>query len=199
MKYPVILGRVTSAPLRKDANRNWQRIVAVGRRYVDEGTPIQLNDVAKAASVGVATVYRHFPSPESLMEAVAAPGLESLETLAEQALAKDDPWTALEDFLLDAAHASITDASIPAVMAAPSVLPATVERKHRLGRLFGELLARAQAHGAVSPTLTAADVAPLMCAVAYAARLRSCDSVEARAAHARRYLSILLRGVHQQP
>ncbi|MEV5504724.1 hypothetical protein AB0M50_55905 [Nonomuraea fuscirosea] len=39
---------MAAAPLRKDAARNWHRIVEVGRRFVDEGTPIQLNDVARA-------------------------------------------------------------------------------------------------------------------------------------------------------
>ncbi|BCJ55955.1 hypothetical protein Asp14428_74300 [Actinoplanes sp. NBRC 14428] len=53
---------MTTAPLRKDAARNWQRIVEVGRRLIDQQVPIQLNEVARAASLGVATVYRHFPT-----------------------------------------------------------------------------------------------------------------------------------------
>ena len=41
---------------------------------MDDGVPLQLNDVAWLAGVGVATVYRHFPTPEALLETVAAPG-----------------------------------------------------------------------------------------------------------------------------
>lgn len=64
---------MTTAPLRKDAARNWERIVAVARDLVDEGTPLQLNDVARRAQLGVGTVYRHFPTAEALLETVATP------------------------------------------------------------------------------------------------------------------------------
>ncbi|MFE7121342.1 TetR/AcrR family transcriptional regulator, partial [Streptomyces sp. NPDC057654] len=69
---------MTTAPLRKDAARNWERIVTTARALVDQGTPLQLNDVAHRAGLGVATVYRHFPTPEALLETVAAPCLEDL-------------------------------------------------------------------------------------------------------------------------
>jgi hypothetical protein len=47
---------MATAPLRKDAARNWQRIVEVGRHLVNDGVPLQLNEVARLAGVGVATV-----------------------------------------------------------------------------------------------------------------------------------------------
>src|SRR3712207_3163298 len=100
---------MTTAPLRKDAARNWQRIVDVGRRLVDQETPIQLNDVARAASVGVATVYRHFPTPEALLETIAAPGLEALLRHAEDALGDDQAWPALRGFLHAATEAQTSD------------------------------------------------------------------------------------------
>ena len=196
MNYPVRLSAMATAPLRKDAARNWRRIVEVGRQWVDAETPIQLNDVAKAADVGVATVYRHFPTPEALLETVAAPGLEALAAHNERALADPDPWAAFQDFLLAAAHAQITDPSLSAVMAAPeNALPSTAELKQRLYERFGELLDRVHAAGAVDPAVTAADLAPLMCGVAFAARIRSTDSIEDRAATARRYLLVLLEGL----
>ena len=196
MNYPVRLSAMVTAPLRKDAARNWRRIVEVGRQWVDAETPIQLNDVARAADVGVATVYRHFPTPEALLETVAAPGLEALAAHNERALADPDPWAAFRDFLLAAAHAQITDPSLSAVMAAPeNALPSTAELKQRLYERFGELLDRVHAAGAVDPAVTAADLAPLMCGVAFAARIRSTDSIEDRAATARRYLLVLLEGL----
>jgi AcrR family transcriptional regulator len=199
MDYPVRLEAVTATPLRKDAARNWQRIVDVGRRRVDEGESLQLNDVAKAASVGVATVYRHFPTPEALLETVAAPGLEALAAHAERAVIESDHWMAFQDFLLAATRAQVTDASISAVMAAPeSALPSTVELKQRLNVLFGRLLAQVHASGAVDPAVTPADLAPLMCGVAFAARIHAADNAEERARTARRYLFILLKGIRRE-
>lgn len=187
---------MTPAPQRKDAARNWQRIVEVGRRLVDEGVAIQLNDVAREAVVGVATVYRHFPTPEALLETVAAPGLESLSRRAERALTEDDTWSALCDFLRTAVDAQMTDASLPPVLAAAQcALPSSEELRHRLVAQFSALLGRARAAGTVDPAVTAADIAPLMCGVTFAARVHPGEGAEERAATARRYLDLLLRGI----
>jgi AcrR family transcriptional regulator len=186
---------VTTVPLRKDAARNWHRIVEVARRHLDDGVPIQLNDVARAASVGVATVYRHFPTPEALIETVAAPGLEALAGHAEHAIAAEDPWAALRDFLHAAVDAQMTDAALPAVFAAPQdALPRTTEVKHHLVGLFGRLLERAQSAGLADPSLTPADIAPLLCGVTYAATIHPAGTGE-RAATAHRYLSVVLEGL----
>jgi len=188
---------VTTVPQRKDAARNWHRILEVGRQCLDEGVPVQLNEVARAASVGVATVYRHFPTPEALVETVAAAGLEALERHAEQALTAADPWAALRDFLHAAIDAQMTDAALPAVLAAsPDALPRTTELKQRLHGLFGDLLDRAQSTGAADPHLTPADIAPLLCGVTYAANMHPPGQ---RAAAARRYLGVLLEGLRTRP
>ena len=188
---------MTTTPLRPDAARNWQRIVEVGRQLVDDGVPLQLNDVARLAGVGVATVYRHFPTPEALLETVAAPGLEALAAHGERALADADPWQALAGFLFAAIDAMLTDASIPPVTAAPdNALPRTTELKARLQALCGQLLDRARAAGTVRRDVTQADLIPLMCGVAYAANARASDHEPAPAV-GRRYLTVTLDGLRQ--
>ncbi|KUL28608.1 TetR/AcrR family transcriptional regulator [Actinoplanes awajinensis] len=187
---------MTTAPLRKDAARNWHRIVEVGRRLVDEGTPIQLNEVARIAVVGVATVYRHFPTPEALLETVAAPGLAALAGHADRALAADDAWTALRDFLFAAVDAQVGDPALSPVFAAPGdALPGTTAVKQRLTAAFGELLGRAHTSGAADPGVTTADMVPLMCGVMFAAQVHPAADGEERAATARRYLTVLLEGL----
>ncbi|PRX53032.1 TetR family transcriptional regulator [Nonomuraea fuscirosea] len=191
-----MLVTMTTAPLRKDAARNWHRIVEVGRRFVDEGTPIQLNDVARAASVGVATVYRHFPTPEALVETVAIPGFEALLGQAERALAGDDPYAGLRDFLYASVDALLADASLSPVFAAPvNVLPHTAELKRRLADLSGRILDRARAAGAVDPGVTQDHVVPLMCGVVYAASVHPAACAEDRAAAGRRFLTVMLEGL----
>ncbi|MGK5685598.1 TetR/AcrR family transcriptional regulator [Actinoplanes sp. URMC 104] len=187
---------MTTVPARKDAARNRRRIVEVGRRLVDEGVPIQLNEVARAATVGVATVYRHFPTPEALLETVAAPGLQALAEHAERALARPDAWPALHDFLAAAVDAQLTDAALPPVLAAEThALPRTTELRQRLIAMFGELLAHAHAAGDADPAVTEADLVPLLCGVVFAARVHPAADPRARAGTARRYLGVLLDGV----
>ncbi|MFG1644074.1 TetR/AcrR family transcriptional regulator [Amycolatopsis sp. NPDC049252] len=189
---------MTSTPLRKDAARNWERIVETARRYVDEGKPLQLNDVARAASIGVATVYRHFPTPEALLETVAAPALEALAEHAEQALADPDAWPALRGFLAAGIEAQLTDASLLPVFAAPvDALTSTAELKRRLTGLFGRLLDRAHAAGVVDPGVSERDLMSLMCGVAYAVNVQPGLGAAERGATGRRYLDVLLTGLRR--
>jgi AcrR family transcriptional regulator len=190
---------MATAPLRKDAARNWQRIVAVGRQLADDGDALQLNDVARLAGVGVATVYRHFPTPEALLETVAIPGLEALAAHGERALTDHDPWQALAGFLFAAIDAMLTDASIPPVAAAAdNALPRTAELKARLQTLCGQLLDRARAARMVRHDMTRADLIPLVCGVAYAAKART-GGHEPASATGRRYLAVTLDGLRAAP
>ena len=56
---------VAARPLRKDAERNRQRILASARiLFAERGVDVGLDDVARHAGVGVGTVYRRFPDRE---------------------------------------------------------------------------------------------------------------------------------------
>lgn len=190
---------MTTTPLRKDAARNWDRIVAVARTLVDQGIPLQLNDVARRAGVGVATVYRHFPTPEALLETVATPCLEALAAHGEQARADTDPWRALEGFLTRTVEAQMSDASLgPVTAAATDALPRTTELKSTLWSAGAALLDRARAAGAVRPDLASADLVPLMCGIAYAVNIHGGPSAD-RTDTARRYLTALLWGLRATP
>lgn len=190
---------MTTTPLRKDAARNWDRIVAVARALVDEGTPLQLNDVARRAGLGVATVYRHFATPEALLETVATPCLEALAAHGERVLADTDPWRALEVFLTRTVEAQVTDASLAPVTAAPvNALPRTRELKQSLWSTGDALLGRAREAGAVRPDLASADLVPLMCGIAYAVHVHGGPDAD-RVDTARRYLATLLGGLRATP
>src|SRR5919106_3628855 len=69
--------------LRADARRNREAVVAAAKKlFADEGLDAQMPDVAKAAKVGVGTVYRHFPTKDHLIAALAE---DRFERLAEKA------------------------------------------------------------------------------------------------------------------
>ena len=52
-------------------------------------------DVAKAAKVGVGTVYRHFPTKDDLIAALAAERFERLAEKAREGIEAEDPWEGL--------------------------------------------------------------------------------------------------------
>ncbi|SEL81503.1 TetR/AcrR family transcriptional regulator [Streptacidiphilus jiangxiensis] len=185
--------------LRKDAARNWDRIVSVARDLVDQGTPLQLNDVARRAGLGVGTVYRHFATPEALLETVATPCLEALAAHGERALADPEPWRALEAFLTRTLEAQITDASLSQVAAAPTdALARTTELRRSLTTTGTTLLERAHHAGVVRPSLSADDLVPLMCGIAHAVDVHGATPAD-RLDTAHRYLATLLGGLHLAP
>ncbi|MGA5823759.1 TetR/AcrR family transcriptional regulator [Kitasatospora sp. NPDC094028] len=186
---------MTTPQLRKDAARNWDRIVGVARDLVDQGIPLQLNDVARRAGLGVATVYRHFATPEALLEAVATPCLEALAAHGRQALAEANPMRALEGFLFRIVEAQVTDAALaPVAAAASDALPRTTELKKSLASAGTELLDRARGAAAVRSDLAAADLVPLMCGIAHAVNVHGGAPAE-RVDTAHRYLATLLEGM----
>src|ERR1700721_3342156 len=90
-------------PLRRDAERNRQRILrAAAEVFTTRGLQATLDDVARHAGVGVGTVYRRFPDKESLVEALFEERLAAMVALAEKALAEPDSWTGLVSFLSSA-------------------------------------------------------------------------------------------------
>ena len=57
-------------PLRADAQRNRDRLLAVAvRAFSKDGPDVTLESIARDAGVGIGTLYRHFPTREALVEA----------------------------------------------------------------------------------------------------------------------------------
>ena len=92
-------------PLRADARRNRERVLTAARAvFAEQGREAQMDDVARHAEVGVGTVYRHFPTKEALIEAVAIDSFERVTAKAQEALELDDPWEAFTSTLWSGAR-----------------------------------------------------------------------------------------------
>jgi AcrR family transcriptional regulator len=86
-------------PHRADAARNFDAILAAGRKaFAAGGTDVSLEEIARQAGVGVATLYRNFPSREDLVEAVYVTEVDELCRYGKR-LARRDPWDALVSWL----------------------------------------------------------------------------------------------------
>ena len=84
------------AVLRADARRNREAVIAAAKKlFADQGLDAQMPDVAKAAKVGVGTVYRHFPTKEDLIAALAGERFERLAEKAVERLEAEDAWEGL--------------------------------------------------------------------------------------------------------
>jgi AcrR family transcriptional regulator len=86
--------------LRSDAARNREGLLDVATRtYARSKTEPSMREIAREAGVGVGTLYRHFPTRETLVEAVYHDQVERLTHGAERLLAKHPPAVALRRWM----------------------------------------------------------------------------------------------------
>ncbi|HEX4220073.1 MAG TPA: helix-turn-helix domain-containing protein [Acidimicrobiales bacterium] len=91
---------VEGRPMRADARRNYERLVAAARDvFSREGGGASMDAVARQAGVGVGTLYRHFPKRIDLVEAVYRTDVDTLVQTAEEAVVDLEPWPAVKAFL----------------------------------------------------------------------------------------------------
>jgi AcrR family transcriptional regulator len=164
---------VANRPLRADARRNRERVLEAARRvFADQGRDAQMDDVARRAEVGVGTVYRHFPTKEALLEALAVDAFERIVVIARENLANvEDPWEALTRTLWQGSEILAADRALAEVMAeVPGPVPIGLQSQRELNQTMTEMLRRAQAAGALRPDVVLDDIPMLMCGIGAATR-----------------------------
>lgn len=94
-QLPITIAR----PHRADARRNFDALLAAARAAFNrDGIDVPLEDIARQAGVGIATLYRNFPTRSDLVEAVYVSEIEELLQAAREAHERE-PWDALETWL----------------------------------------------------------------------------------------------------
>lgn len=157
------MGETPSSPGRRraDARRNRDRLVAAAGAVIAEaGAEASLEEIARRAKVGSATLHRHFPSRAELLEAVLRDRVQALRARAEDLLTAPSAGAALVTWLRDVvAHAATARGFGPALAgykSDPGFSPHTMIRE-----AAQQLLARAHREGSVDPNVTVDDVLQL--------------------------------------
>lgn len=157
---------------RADARRNRARIVEVARvELARQGTGVGMDDLARAAGVGVGTLYRHFPTKEALLTAVLAERIAGAALDAKTAARQPDAGHAFFAFLErmwreGAEKKDLVDALGGAGF---DIRGATADASGEFRRALGALLRRARQAGAVRADATLEDVLALLAAAMTAA------------------------------
>src|SRR3984893_17726876 len=90
----------TERPLRADAVRNRELLLTTAAAaFSAHGAEVPLEDIAHQAGVGIGTLYRHFPTRESLIEAVYRHEVDVLCKRADELLATLPTDQALEQWM----------------------------------------------------------------------------------------------------
>lgn len=90
-----VSSRIAPVDLRSDARENRDRIVAAAwEALVTKGVDVPMAAIARRAGVGVATLYRHFPTRAALLAETFVDQRSKCATAGDHALADPDPWRA---------------------------------------------------------------------------------------------------------
>jgi AcrR family transcriptional regulator len=188
---------VVERPLRADARRNRTRVLAAAEAvFAAKGTDASTEEVARAAGVGIGTVFRHFPTKEALLQAVFVDRLRRLTDQAVQLSTADDPGAAFFGFFTEmVAHSATKNAYADALTAAGiDIRDALGTGRDELLAAMGTLLRKAQDAGAVRADIGVPELIALLIGAARSAEAATEVSVVTPAASGRA-LEILFDGL----
>ena len=156
--------------MRADARKNYNHLLAVARDVVTEhGVDASMRDIARRANVGLATLFRHFPTREALFEALLCTKLDALTQKAAELETSSPPDEALVSWFREGVAFVHSYSGVVALMASAhadpdSALYASCTAVHAAG---ARLLLRAQAEGTARADMDGDDLFALMSALGW--------------------------------
>jgi AcrR family transcriptional regulator len=155
-----------AAVLRADAERNRQRLIAAAREvFAERGLDVPIEEIARRAGVGVATLYRRFPTRADLIAGAFEAKMADYADAVASALAEPDPWAGFCGYIERVCAMQAEDRGFANVltMTFPAARRFEADRD-RAYRSFLELVRRAQAAGRLRADFVGEDLAMLLMA-----------------------------------
>ncbi|MDH2424866.1 TetR/AcrR family transcriptional regulator [Sphaerisporangium sp. TRM90804] len=179
---------------RADARRNYARLLAVAAEAIAaQGADASLEQIARTAGVGSATVRRHFPTRHALLEAVFRERVETLCAHARDLTARADTRAALLEWLSAVTADAATIRGLAIALTRDQADPG-VAHEHcstaRLTEAGAPLVRRAADAGALTPGVTITDLLNLITGIALATEHHPDPAAEAN-----RLLTLTVAGV----
>lgn len=156
--------------MRADARKNRDHVLAAaGTAITEQGVDVSLRDIARRADVGLATLLRHFPTREALLEALLRTSFDEMTARAGELETSSSPEDALVSWLRDCVAWTTEYRGVTVLMAAAiedteSALHASCVTLRAAG---ARLLARAQSAGIARTDIDGTDLFALVAALAW--------------------------------
>ena len=183
-----------SSALRADAERNRCALIAAAEDvFADDGLAAPLEQIARRAGVGSATLYRRFPDRSALVCAVFADRMRDYADAAERALEQDDPWEGFADFATYLCRLQATDRGLSELLTTTLFDAGEPLRRQRSRALacVTELIQRGRAQRRLRNDMTSEDVVLMLMANAGLVRRTAAHAPDAW----RRHLAFVLDGL----
>ncbi|MFG2424173.1 TetR/AcrR family transcriptional regulator [Streptomyces sp. NPDC048448] len=195
-------GESPAKPLRRDAQRNRDAIVAAARTaFSEQGLGASLEGVAREAGVAIGTLYRHFPTRLDLVETLFNAKYTELLIAAEEAAAMDDAWEGFCRYLEKLCQLQACDRAFNDLVSARLPLHVAGREMHeRAKEICTQIMRNAQDQGVLRDDVTPQDIAFVIWS--QAGIIQATRTVAPRAW--RRHLHLMLdafrtQGAHELP
>lgn len=151
---------MNSPCLRSDAERNRARIIAAARTvFARDGLGASMASVAREAEVGIATLFRRFPTKEELVAAVFADRMDAYARAVAVALEDPDPWHGLVGYIETVCEMQAADSGFADVLTMTFPAAKCLEDRRREGyEGIVRLVDRAKAAGSLREDFTPEDL-----------------------------------------
>ena len=180
--------------MRADARRNHDRLLEVADTvFAERGVSATSDEIARAAGVGIGTLFRHFPTKEALLTAVYRQRLWRLAAQAGELTTAQDPGATFFDYFRTVVEQSGQKAAIADALAEAGVDVRAAAGVPQFRDAFEVLLRRAQEAGAVRPDVSVGELIALLVGATRA--VQQADSDQART----RIVTIVLDGLRTRP
>ena len=154
---------------RADAVRSRARILDAARSLPPDA--IRLNDLARGAGLGVGTVYRHFPTVTSLLEALHVDALRELVGLARAAADTASSRSAFADLVRAGTEVLVAHAGLQTVLLTDDASPEVRALREEFLRLAAVALDAAVRAGHIRADVSIEQIQRLVCGTEHAIRL----------------------------
>jgi AcrR family transcriptional regulator len=151
------------SPGRVDARRNRERLVAAARAlFAAHGIDVPAREIARSARLGAATLYRHFPTRDDLVDAVLEDAFAEFLAAAEAALEEPDGWTGFTSFIEAASLLHVGNRGLRDITETQAHGgPLAAAMRSRIRPLLARLVERAQEQGTLRPDFAPQDISLL--------------------------------------
>jgi AcrR family transcriptional regulator len=179
--------------LRRDAAENRERIIEAAREvFREQGLQAPIEEVARRAGVGIATLYRRFPTRPELITCAFAAKLQEYSDATEEALAYEDPWQGFSWYVERVCEMQAGDHGFNDVLTMTFPSAAEFEEvRHRTFLRFRELTKRAKKVGRLRRDFSTEDLPLILMANAGVVAASSAAAPEAW----RRVVRLILQGL----
>jgi AcrR family transcriptional regulator len=150
-------------PRRRDARQNRERLLTEARALIAvNGVDASLEEIARRAEVGVATLYRNFPTRDDLVRALYDRALAELAAVRDEISAADTAWDGVVIYTERVAEWLVADPSLPPILKRMSTLDPGAGPATDFESVISGLVAQAKKDGALRSDVDAVDIAVLV-------------------------------------